>query len=68
MSDTSTVRPGFLQRTKVRLQTAGQLLGALGRSPFWWLIPFCVILVILSAFLVIANLFPTAAPFLYALF
>ncbi len=61
-------RPSFMRRTAVRFQTITQLFGALWRGPFWWLIPFAVILVVFALLLIVLQAVPAAAPFVYALF
>ncbi len=68
MADTTTSRPGLGRRLAVRLQTVRQLFGALSRSPFWWLAPFCVILPVFAVLLIFVQAIPGAAPFLYTLF
>ena len=49
------------------LSTAGAFLRATWRSPFWFLIPFSIVLLLLSVLFVLAATMPAVAPFVYAL-
>ena len=61
-------RPSLARRAAVRAQTLGQLYTAVMRSPYWWLLPFCVVLTLFAFLFVVAQAIPGAAPFVYALF
>ncbi len=60
--------PRFLLGMKIRFATAGELIRTMWNGPFWWLLPFCFVLLLLSGLFVIGHLFPSAAPFVYLLF
>ena len=61
-------RPSWPRRIAERYQTVAQLFGALYRSPFWWLTPFCIALVVFAGLLMMLQAIPAAAPFVYAVF
>jgi hypothetical protein len=70
MDDLITARktPGIRQRLAIRFATVSALFTTLRHGPFWFLIPFCALLMLLSVLLILAQVIPAAAPFLYALF
>ena len=59
---------GLLRRAALGLQTLGQLIRATWQGPFWFLVPFCCVLALLSILFVLAATVPAVAPFVYAIF
>ena len=68
MPDAIKPRHGFWARVRVRVATLRQLFATISRGPFWWLTPFCVVLAVFAVLLLLLNVVPGAAPFVYALF
>ena len=69
--ETSTgkaVSIGMWGRLGLFVGTLGQLFHAIRRGPFWWLLPFFIVLVFFAVLLVLVQVFPAAAPFVYAIF
>jgi hypothetical protein len=58
----------LLERVRLRMSTAGQLLQLFWRSGRFFLVPLVVILLVGSALLVLSELFGALAPFVYAVF
>lgn len=50
------------------LATAAELLLALWRGPFWWLVPLVAFLLVTATLFVFLQAVPVVAPFVYTLF
>jgi hypothetical protein len=50
------------------LATAGELLLALWRGPYWWLAPLLVLLLPAAVVFVVLQAAPIVAPFVYTVF
>ncbi len=57
----------WIRRVGTRLGIAGELLGFLGRSSRWWLVPLVVMLLVLAGLLVLAQS-SAVSPFIYTIF
>ena len=66
--DPQPPRIGLWVRIKLRGQTLWQLYRSMRRGPFWWMTPFLLVLLMFALLFLIAESFPAAAPFVYALF
>ena len=58
----------MLGRVLVGLQSAGGLVVALWRGPYWWLAPLVVVLLPTALLFAVLHAVPIVAPFVYALF
>jgi len=64
----SPFRLGVCRRGVLALAAAGSFLQATWRSQFWFLLPFALVLLLLSVLFVLAATMPAIAPFVYAIF
>jgi hypothetical protein len=62
------MRVGLWRRVTLHFETVIQLFGAIRRGPFWWLLPFCIVLTVFAVLLILLQVLPGAAPFVYAMF
>jgi hypothetical protein len=60
--------PGVVRRLRVGLSTSVELLRALWRGPYWWLVPVVVVLLPAAAAFTLLQTLPVVAPFVYTLF
>ena len=58
----------FLQATKHRFLTAGELITAFWMGPFWWLVPLVALLLVASVVIIAIQGAPFIAPFVYSAF
>jgi hypothetical protein len=56
----------WLRTTTRNLQTAGELVGFLGKQKRWWLLPIVLTLFLLGALIVVAQS-SSLAPFIYTM-
>ncbi|MBI3844680.1 MAG: hypothetical protein HY292_08595 [Planctomycetes bacterium] len=56
------------RRLSVGISTAFELVRALWRGPFWWLIPVVCLLLTSAVFFIVLQAVPVVAPFVYTLF
>ena len=59
---------GGLDGLRLRLSTAAELLGLFARRGRFFLLPLVAVLLLGSVVLVLTELFPAFAPFVYAVF
>lgn len=55
-------------KLKTGFATAAELLRALWRGPYWWLVPILVFLLPLACVFVLLQAVPIVAPFVYTAF
>jgi hypothetical protein len=60
--------PGITRRVRVGFSTAAELLKALWKGPYWWLVPVVVVLLPAALLFVVLQAVPIVAPFVYTLF
>jgi len=60
--------PGLTRRIRVGFNTAFELLRALWKGPYWWLVPVVVVLLPAALLFVVLQAVPVVAPFVYTLF
>ena len=58
----------LLSRFRGGVATTGELIGALWRGPYWWLVPVLMVLLPAALVFVVLQAVPIAAPFVYTLF
>ena len=58
----------LLTRVRGGASTAAELIGALWRGPYWWLVPVLMVLLPAAMVFVVLQAVPIAAPFVYTLF
>jgi len=58
----------FLRSVRTRCSTSWELVLALWRGPYWWLVPLVVLLLTLSILFVFLQAAPLVAPFVYTVF
>jgi Family of unknown function (DUF5989) len=56
------------QKIRSGVATSGELLRALWRGPFWWLVPLIVLLLPAAVVFVALQAAPIVAPFVYTVF
>lgn len=54
--------------TATRFSTAVELIKALWRGPYWWLVPLLVFLLPMAIVFVFLQAVPIVAPFVYSVF
>lgn len=57
-----------IQKIKTACATSLELIRALWRGRFWWLVPVILTLLPLAVIFVVLQSVPLVAPFVYALF
>ncbi len=57
-----------LQRIGIGLGTAQELVVAMWRGPFWWMVPVLAILLPVALLLILLQITPAVAPFVYTVF
>lgn len=57
-----------LQKISTAFATSCELIRALWRGRFWWLVPIVLTLLPLAVLFVVLQSVPLVAPFVYALF
>jgi hypothetical protein len=60
--------PGIVRRMRVGVSTSVELIRALWRGPYWWLVPVVVVLLPAAAVFAVLQAAPVVAPFVYTLF
>lgn len=58
----------FTKRLRTGFGTAVELLKALWKGPYWWLVPVVVVLLPAALLFVLLQAVPVVAPFVYTLF
>jgi hypothetical protein len=58
----------LLVSARTRLATAVELLVAMWRGPFWWLVPLVLLLLPAALLFVLLQAAPLVAPFVYTVF
>jgi hypothetical protein len=58
----------MLKRIRVGAGTALELVGAMWRGPYWWLVPVIALLLPGAALFVFLQAVPYVAPFVYTIF
>jgi hypothetical protein len=56
------------RRVRTGCSTAFELLGALWRGPYWWLVPVMCVLLPAAIVFILLQTVPIVAPFVYTLF
>jgi hypothetical protein len=56
------------RRIGIGFSTALELVLALWRGPFWWLVPAACLLLVTAVLFVLLQAVPVVAPFVYTLF
>lgn len=59
--------PRLTRRIRVGLSTVFELLRALWKGPYWWLVPVVVVLLPAALLFVVLQAVPLVAPFVYTL-
>ncbi len=60
--------PNTLRSLNLGLRTAGELVRALWRGPYWWLVPVVALLLPAALVFVFLQAVPLVAPFVYTVF
>jgi uncharacterized protein DUF5989 len=58
----------MFQRLRIGVGTAFELVHALWRGPYWWLVPAACLLLVSAIVFVFLQAVPVVAPFVYTLF
>ena len=58
----------FFSRVRGGASTVFELIDALWRGPYWWLVPVLIVLLPAALVFVVLQAVPIAAPFVYTLF
>lgn len=53
---------------RTRIATAAELVAAMWRGPYWWLLPLLVLLLPAALLLILLQAAPLVAPFVYTVF
>jgi hypothetical protein len=53
---------------RTRFATTVELVGAMWRGPYWWLLPLLVLLLPAALLLILLQAAPLVAPFVYTVF
>jgi hypothetical protein len=56
-----------LKRAWTGAATTWELVRALWRGPYWWLVPLLLILIPAAVFFILLQAVPVVAPFLYTI-
>jgi hypothetical protein len=60
--------PAFTRRVAIGVSTSAELLRALWRGPYWWLVPVMCVLLPAAIVFTVLQAVPVVAPFVYTLF
>jgi hypothetical protein len=63
-----TFRLGLWRRVLIGMGTLALLVRTTWTGPYWFLVPFSIVLGLLSLLFVLAATMPVIAPFVYAIF
>lgn len=57
-----------IRSARARFSTSVELLAALWKGPYWWLVPLVIVLLMMSILFVFLQAAPLVAPFVYTVF
>jgi len=58
----------FFRKIGIGMATAVELIRAMSRGPYWWLVPIVLFLLPVALLFVLLQTVPLVAPFVYTVF